>query len=448
MKLSMETVYVSESSFSQKKEMMSDWTHTSDYAARFSCWGAVMAFIGAVIAWVLKDEFFFINFGTVLVYLIGAAASKKWKYVGYVAVIIAFMLSCSRFFLTEEIEKLTLSAYVIVAVVGLIPFFYAFRCIYNYSSVFKELEKCKGFPSFIANTADLYGEKLYLKTEDKSAYENRTEVSFNPFNTQEDIIKESTQRYHDTKVKSKAKPIEMNIGVDGKLVSAEEEERLRKEKEAQAKKGGLSIGGFELIFPHSDLENNDHNEKRILMGKWRENLDRSTKSFVYFTLLLMLCVMTANFGSLVGMLNYIVVLVFIIGTNQMKMGKWYAPITLILAFMYTTTFLNSVISAFLLVAAYIVNFRMLVGILVYILNYKIYKKLSTQEGFPSFIRTTADLYADKMYIVEKPVINKKTEPSQRVVRVMDIGLDDKPKKDEGAWNAFNYMDEKDDKNEG
>ena len=331
---------------------------------------------------------------------------------------------------------------------GLFRFFYAFRCIYNYSSVFKELEKCKGFPSFIANTADLYGEKLYLKTEDKSAYENRTEVSFNPFNTQEDIIKESTQRYHDTKVKSKAKPIEMNIGVDGKLVSAEEEERLRKEKEAQAKKGGLSIGGFELIFPHSDLENNDHNEKRILMGKWRENLDRSTKSFVYFTLLLMLCVMTANFGSLVGMLNYIVVLVFIIGTNQMKMGKWYAPITLILAFMYTTTFLNSVISAFLLVAAYIVNFRMLVGILVYILNYKIYKKLSTQEGFPSFIRTTADLYADKMYIVEKPVINKKTEPSQRVVRVMDIGLDDKPKKDEGAWNAFNYMDEKDDKNEG
>ena len=40
----------------------------------------------------------------------------------------------------------------------------------------------------------------------------------------------------------------------------------------------------------------------------------------------------------------------------------------------------------------------------------------------------------------EPVV--KGNLQQKRVKVMNIGYDDKPKKDEGAWNAFDYMDEK------
>jgi hypothetical protein len=87
---------------------------------------------------------------------------------------------------------------------------------------------------------------------------------------------------------------------------------------------------------------------------------------------------------------------------------------------------------------------MLVGLLRYVLNYKIYSKLKTQDGFPSFTKSTTDLLADKLYIVEKREKVKKLEETvARRVKVMDIGYDDGVKKDEGAWNAFDYMDEKD-----
>jgi hypothetical protein len=284
---------------------------------------------------------------------------------------------------------------------------------------------------------------MYLRDKEKSMYQNKTEVSYNPFNTKEDVIKEATERYHDTVVKQKPEPIEMNIGTDGKLIFAEKQRLVEQEKQKAAVKGGVFIGNFELIFAHSDLENRDYAEKHVLMGKWRQNLEMVENGFSFFVFILMISVMAANLGSLMGMLNYLIVFVFVIGINQMKMGKWYAPITMIFAILYTTSFMNNMISVIALLVAYIVNFKMLVGLLRYILNYKIYKKLKTQDGFPTFTKTTADLFADQIYIVEKQDKINKTNVGMKPVKVMDIGLDDKPKKDEGAWNAFDYMDEKD-----
>jgi hypothetical protein len=128
----------------------------------------------------------------------------------------------------------------------------------------------------------------------------------------------------------------------------------------------------------------------------------------------------------------------------MKMGKWYGPVTTVIAIIYTTSFLNNMISVLALLFAYIINFKMLTGILRYVLNYKIYKKLKTQDGFPTFAKTTSDVFSDELYISEKREKAKMKEAAaKRPVKVMDIGLDDKPKKDDGAWNAFDYMDEKD-----
>lgn len=444
MKLSMEIAYVPEADFNQKKEMMVDWRKTSVNASNFSAISAVACFICAIALWLLRDNFFYINFASAAIYIIAYFACREWKFVGFLAPIIAFSLSCSRFFIEEITNRKMFIVVCVVAVVGAIPSFFAYRCAYNFRNVFKELKNSEGFPSFVANSADLYGKKIYIHDKEKTMYESKTEVSYNPFNTEEDISKEATERYHDTVVKSKQKPIEMNIGVDGKLISAEEENRRAEEKEKSEKKGGLFIGGFELIFAHSDLDNKDYSEKHILMGKWRYNLQMMENGFTIFVFLLMIAIMAANLGSLAGMLNYIVVLVFILGINQMKMGKWYGPVTTVIAIIYTTTFMNNMISVLALLLAYIYNIKMLVGIVRYVLNYKIYKKLKTQDGFPTFAKTTSELYAGKLYITEKREKVKMMEAAaKRPVKVMDIGFDEKPKKDEGAWNAFNYMDEKD-----
>lgn len=449
MKLSINTSYFPETNFYQRKEMMTQWRATSDYACKFAWICAALSLASSCALFFIKDTFFFVFLGSAALYLLGALLSKKWKYLGYISVLIAEFMSLCRFYLDIPENKMVLGIAAVVSLFGLVPSYFAYKCVYNYKSVFKELEKCEGFPNFIANTADLFGDKLYIHDEEATVYESRKEASFNPFNSEEEIRSEEVRRYQDARVKTKAEPIKMNLTADGNFISAEEEEAIRKAKKAQERKGGVFIGNFELIFAHGDLNDRDFDQKRILMGKWRGNNELATKNFITFAFILMMAVLTSGFGSFMGIVNNFVVVLFIIGTNQMKMGKWYAPITVIVSIIYSLLICaNSAFSLFFLLAAYIYNFGLVISVIRYILNYKIYKALSTQEGFPTFIRNTADLYGDKLYIVEKRPSLKKGEFSDRPVKVMDIGYDNTTKKDEGAWNAFNYMDEKEDGNEG
>ncbi len=447
MKLSMETMYFPEAKFHHKKEMMADWVATSENAAKFS-WVAVVSCVGAVVSTLaFKDDFFFIYIGCALVFLIGALLCKKWLYPAYLAVLAGEVLSLVRFYLEMPENKAVFGIAIVVAVLGLIPSYFAFRCIYNYTPIFKELEKEKSFPNFIANTADLYGEKIYLQDEEETILENVTEASYNPFNSAEDVKAEEVRRHQEARFDEfdrNDEPKRMDIGVNGNLVSHDEEEEKRRLKEKKAKEGGFFIGNYELIFCHGDWSVADSDQKRQFMGKWRENVQEATNNFPMVALFLAMAAMTSGFGSIMGILNFAVIIVFIIATNHMKMGRWYAPITMLIAIIYSLSLAISDISVLMLIGAYLAGFRMFTGVIRYILNYKSYKILSKQAGFPTFIRTTADLYADKMYIVEKRELIKKKDPSQRVIRVMDIGYDNKPKKDDGPWNAFDYMDEKTD----
>ena len=447
MKLSMETMYFPEAKFHHKKEMMADWTRTSEKTAVFS-WVALLFSVATAVSLIaFEDDYFFIYFGSAVLFLVGALFCKRWRCPAYYAVIAGEALGLLRFYLETPENKVILVIAVVTAIVGVVPSYFAFRCIYNYKPIFKELEKSEGFPNFIANTADLYGEKIYLHDEESTVYESRNEASYNPFNTKEDIRNEETRRYHDVKAQAETtQPLEMNIDVKGNLVYAEDERDKQKSKEKEARRGGFFIGNYELVFAHGDLCGNDFDEKRMFMGKWRANVEESTNNFAMFVFLLMIAIMASGFGSIMGVINYALVVVFVLGTNQMKMGKWYAPITMLIAVVYSLSLMNSTISAFMLAGAYIFGFRMLTNTIRYALNYKNYRLLSTQTGFPTFIRTTADLYGSKMYIVDKPVAKVRKDPSQRVVRVMDIGYDNKPKKDEGAWNAFDYMDENKEEN--
>lgn len=442
MKLSMEIIYFPESTFTQKKEMMADWTLTSNRASNFSyiCMATSLVMFFFLLGF--KDDFFFVYGGCAAIFLLGGILCRKWSYLGYVCVFIGLLLSCLRFYV-DTIEGLHIMASVVMqAVLSLVPSYFAFRCLYNFNYVFKELQKCKGFPNFIANTADLYGEKIYLRDEEETIYESRKKSSYNPFNTKEDIRFEEVRRDMDAEVKAEAEPIRMDIGFDGKLKPATENKKTE-----PSYKYGKTIFGREIIFLHNDVSEMSFEEKKRLMDKWRDNIEFATKEFPSFALLIMVAVMASGFGSFMGILNHAVVLVFILGTNQMKMGKWYAPIPLFLGTAYVCTMINSPIAMLCVIGAFVFNIGMVLGTIRYVLNYRLYKELSHQPGFPSFIRTTADLYGDKLYIVEPRTPVKKKDPTQRPVKVMDIGYDEKPKADEGAWNAFNYMDKKEDEND-
>ncbi len=437
MKLNMETVYVPEADVIQCRDMMTHWRETSEKVSKFSfiCFLlSVMSFLSLLAC---KDPFFYVYAGTSGLFLIGGIFSKKWYYTSYVSVLLGAILNCLRFYLPLSENKAVLGAAIITAVVGLVPSFFAFKCIYNFNTVYKELEKRKGFPSFIANTADLYADKIYLKDKEKSKYETLNEVSFNPFNSADDIRNEEVRRYQNASKKATTEPIRMDVGYDGKLVEAKEE---KPKKLKDSYRYGKTIFGREIIFLHNDISTSSFDEKRELMYKWNENVAYATKEFPIFVFLMMLAVMASGFGSIYSFVNNIVIVIFVLGVNYMKMGRGFAPIFILIGVIYSCVMMNSEICLLLVLGAYIINRGIIFGTIRYVLNYKIYKQLKKERGFPSFIRTTADLYADKLYIIDKDETIRKKDPSQRVVRVMDIGYDNKPEKDEGAWNAFDYMD--------
>jgi hypothetical protein len=385
-----------------------------------------------------KDEYFYVYGGSAAMFFLSGILCKKWSFLGYVSVFLSLALCVLRFNVDMLQGVHIISAVVAQAVFALIPSYFAFRCMYNYNYVFKELRESEGFPNFIANTADLYGDQIYLKDEEESVYEGRVRASYNPFSTDEQIREEEVRREMDAEARDTSEPIRMDIGASGTAYY-----RPMPETEASYKHG-IAIFGREIIFKHNDIEKSTFNEKKILMSKWRDNIEMTTKNFPVFTLLVMVAVMAASFGSFLGMLNYAIVVVFVIGTNQMKMGKWYAPLTLLAATIYLFGICTSDIAILCAIGAFVFNYGMIPGTIRYVLNYRLYKALSTHPGFPSFIRTTADLYGDKMYIVEPQAPVVKKDPSQRPVRVMDIGYDNKPKKDDGPWNAFDYMGKKED----
>jgi hypothetical protein len=138
------------------------------------------------------------------------------------------------------------------------------------------------------------------------------------------------------------------------------------------------------------------------------------------------------------------IVVFVVGTNCMKMGKIRGVVITVAAFVASLSLVEGEFAALFLLSAYICNPGIIFGTVRFALNYRYYKELSHMEGFPSFIRTTADLYADKIYIVDKKEVVKRKDPSEKVIRVMDIGYDNEPPKEDKAWNAFDYMDEEND----
>lgn len=312
---------------------------------------------------------------------------------------------------------------------GLLPCVYTFRCLYNYNDVFLELKKFKEFPEFIRNTADLYGEKIYIKDTDDNSYDEKFKAAYNPFNTQADVYREEFIR--NQQLKGKRKPVGQVMDVDtnkDNVSFVADKEKVK------------TFFGYPVFMLKGNPDNATMPEKKVFMNLWRENNLLAERNYKNVLLCLTFCVMIGGFGSFAGMVNYLALLVFTSGVTYMKLSNPVAPVIIIGSLAYVGALTNNVIGLLFLCMALFQYRWAFVSIIRFYLNYGTYKKLKGMQGFPSFISTTSDLYGDKMYILEeqKPVV-KNINGKQKIV--MNIGFDEPKKTEDKAWNAFDYMDE-------
>ena len=451
-RFNMDTTYIPETSIYEQRDLMFEWEEATKYGAILGFITAVSAFLIGYLCSNFGDWYEFPLYGVMLALLVGGNFVRKWKYPAYWVNLVAFLGYIILWLIGfREMGRDAL----IVACVGLasgsVMSFFTLKSIRNYHSVFKELEKCKGFPSFIANSADLYGDKLYLKDEETA--ENKYKASHNPFNSKEEIEKEEFARSQNLKSNAKTEKV-INIGEEKENNSAKK--RSNGAKNYKKYEYGFSILGLDIVFPHNYIPAMSFEDKKDLMFKWNSNVEAATGHLLIplFFMILGTLFSFIGAGSFIPVFSGIGSVLFtIIGTNNMKMGKLRGAFeTLVALGIYASIggFVgsggNGIPMVFVFVSS-LVNIIIVLPTLRYIINHHIYRQLSTQEGFPTFIRTYSQKYAKDMYILEdEPKVEKKL-PGNKEKIVMNIGYDEKPKADEGAWNAFNYMDEEKDGDE-
>ncbi|MGN1315788.1 MAG: hypothetical protein ACI4VW_01880 [Acutalibacteraceae bacterium] len=421
LKFNMETDYIPYTTVFEKRDMMFDWTQTSERASHSAYAIAVCSFLIGYILCDLGDFFEFSMYGVMLALIIGGIYCKRWKLFAYYLNILAFMYfdGIVLSFIAET-NKNALMFFAVGNILGIGMSYFSLRCIYNYKNVFKELEKCKGFPNFMVNGQDLYADKLYLKDEEE-------EIG---------VSESSTP-------KSKTEPIVMHIDVN----STHEEIRERKSRKH---KHGKSVFGIDIIFPHDDPEDMSFEDKKGFMYDWNRNVEFTVKGIIVPIFLMMLSVLfsvIAGGGFIVLVLGYGTILLLILGTNYMKMGKWWGSLMTVgslLGFFCLSLLIgysgNGIPFLFIFITS-LINIKILLPTIRYLINYPTYKELSTHEGFPSFVRNYADLYGSKAYIVEKWEPTKKKILSDNEKIEMFMAGKEEPKEEEKGWNAFDYMDE-------
>lgn len=185
--MNMGIAYVPAARVAQKREMMSLWKNAAKLTSLWSFAAALWTAIATVVAKNSENtELLAMGFVVSAVFLLSALTVKKSKKTYFTAVLAA------AFAFTSSVNLVAVGSrgfcFIIGAsVLNCIPLFFAIKCLLNYDSVYKPLSLQKGFPEFIFSTADIYGDKLYLKDKEELLAEKRERESFNGLNTQEDI---------------------------------------------------------------------------------------------------------------------------------------------------------------------------------------------------------------------------------------------------------------------
>ncbi len=439
-KMSMEIMYVPVANLQEKRDMMEDWKRTSSRAESFSFISAVAC--GAMFAtmkFIYAFEFSWVYVVLGLLFLLSAFFMKKWWLWGY---ILPLLSAVGMFALGTYFYQTGCSLDQIVCgfgggVICLSPLPFAMRCYYNHSTVFVYLKQSKGFPNFIFNTADLLGDKIYLKDKKLTEEQKRQEISFNPFKEDEEKARELFYQQQNLKYKDK----------DIRKETVKEKATIYHESVPKKYKYGKKIGDFYIIFPHNDIIGGTHEEHRAAMDHWRRNINLASEGFSLYFFIYIMAIFSYGYQNSGFFLLFVLCPLFIMGVNYVKMSNRIGPVLIALAYCIMLMKMNNVITLAFMIGFLICARWLIISSVRMLLNHKMYRELSTQPGFPSFIQNTADLYGGQMYVVEEDK-NKNVSVRNTEKIVMDIGFDeDEDKKRKAkAWNAFdenNYKDEDD-----
>lgn len=452
LKLDMEIAYVPVAKLKYVQEMMANWRENNRRIRIFS-FLASFASLFSGINFLYEDESVAggASFLALVFFLLGAIfvnANKRFVFLFPIIGLVIFSVT------PEHYIDLTIRTFFMITVYlpGLISSIFAYKALYNYKNVFIPLSKRKGFPNFVFSTADMYADKIYLKDKkEETVAEKRVEASFNPFNEEQNITDEETARMNSLsyeEIKTHNQDISEGTYYRSKEVkhSADEEKTY---------KYGKSIFGFNFIIPHNEIKGAPKADNREVMWRWLE-LKKNMFLNEEVWLLLFLFPITIYMWtspSVEGFSMFIFLGLYIFGTNYVKMDKLIGfPLVLCI---YLYALFPTIVVAAVLPIFTIVKMPSYIR---WLCNFPIYKKLSGEPGFPSFVEDRGDLYGKELYILEeqKPIEKrKKIDPL-----VINIGYDDEDeevnrrladfnykakneevqKLDNTAWNAFNYLE--------
>ena len=430
--LNMETAYVPAAKLKQVQEMMSNWRENNK-RIRICSFITVATSIFSAMNFVYEEKWdaCLINFMVALIFLIAGIMVTKSSRVVYCIPFLGLMIFSV---LPVQYVDMTIRTFFMLTVFipALVASWFSYKALYNYRNVYIPLTKRKGFPNFVFSTADMYANKMYLKNKDeKTVAEKRVEASFNPFNEQEDITDEEVERMNTLRyeeLKRHEKDLVKGPYYESKEVkhSADMEEKYEH---------GFSIFGIDFIIPHNKIEGATKAENRKVMGRWNELKKNMFENEFLWIFLLAACIMVYMWTSpsVAGLLLYIFLALYVIGTNFVKKdeAKGFPLVLCIYLFaLIPAMFVTQIVLALFTIVK-------LPGYIRWLCNLPIYRKLSKQPGFPSFVENTADVYGEQMYIIEKQEPNKKLPKLDPII--MDIGYDNDEKKDKG-WNAFDYLE--------
>ena len=452
LKLDMEIAYVPVAKLKDVQEMMSNWRENNKRIRIFS-FLACFASLFSGINFLYEDETMagvssFIALVFFLLSGILVNTNKRFAYLFPIVGLVVFSIA------PEQYVDLTIRTFFMITVYlpALISSIFAYKALYNYKNVFIPLSKRKGFPNFVFSTADMYADKIYLKDKDKKTVaEKRVEASFNPFNEEQNITNEETIRMNSLRYEE-LKTHNQDIFKGAYYESKEVRHTMDEEKKY---KYGKSIFGFNFIIPHNEIKGAKKADNREIMHQWHE---MKSKMFLneevwLLAFILPITIYMWTTPSVSGFSMFIFLGLYIFGTNYIKMDKFIGfPLVLCI---YFYSLFPSIITYALLPLFTILKLPVYIR---WLCNLPIYKKLSKEPGFPSFIEDRADLYGDQLYIREE---QKPIEKRQKIdPLVINIGYDDEDeevnkrladfnykaknetvqKVDNTAWNAFNYLE--------
>lgn len=464
LKLDMEICYVPVAKLKDVQEMMSNWKRNNKLIRCWAIASIAISFmnlyyltfsesqgnIALAIAMCMLSDF--------IMAILAITINRSQKIIYYLAFVGTIFYSFSASFI--GFEALTLPIAVGLSLPFLVTAFFAYKAIYNYENVYLKLKARKGFPNFVLSTADMYADKIYLKDKkEKTVAEKRVEASFNSFNEDAEITDEEVRRMNTLRYEE-LKQHEEDVSGYEYFKSKEVKHSIDENKKY---KYGLSFLGIDIIIPHDDIETSSKEEKRRFMRLWNQLKDSMFKNEAMMLMFMLFLVIVINVGGLGfgAILYYVVVGLYIWGTNLVKADEkigFFITTGSAYSFLFSLINVNDEFAATIVVVvmAYFTIF-IFPRLAKWFINYPTYKKLSKEEGFPSFFESKKELYGDDYHIVEeiKP-LEKRTDREKLIMnigygedeeinrRIADFNYKEKNKENQGqentAWNAFNYLE--------